>query len=110
MVLHRFHMASLAVAMIATAPLAHADAIDGDWCHAAQNLNIQGPKIRTPGGLEVTGEYTRHSFVYTIPASEAGAGAQVAMQLLSEETMTLTRTAGTSTIAQEVWKRCKPIS
>lgn len=86
-----------------------ADAIDGDWCFATQTLNIQGPRIRTPGGTEMTGDYTRHTFNYVVPAQEPGAGTSIAMQLLSEETMTLARVGGNEADRQ-LWKRCKPIS
>jgi hypothetical protein len=97
-------------ALIAISQDARADAIDGDWCHAAQNLNIQGARIRTPAGTEATGNYSRHAFEYVVPANETGAGTIVAMQLLGEETMTLTRATGPSLNAPEIWKRCKPIS
>ncbi len=91
------------------APEARADAIDGDWCFATQTLNIQGPRIRTPGGTEMTGDYTRHSFNYVVPAQEPGAGTGIAMRLLSEETMALAR-AGERDADHQLWKRCKPIS
>lgn len=103
--------AAFVAGLILTASLqsAHADAIDGDWCFSAQSLNIQGQQIRTPGGQQISGDYSRHAFSYTVPASEPGAGSTIAMQLLSEETMTLTRSTA-SAAAPEVWKRCKPIS
>lgn len=41
-----------AAALIMTSSNARADAIDGDWCYATQNLNIQGQRIRTPEGTE----------------------------------------------------------
>ena len=92
---------------ILSAFAAHADAIDGDWCFATQNLHIQGPRIRTPAGTEMTGDYTRHTFNYIIPANEPGAGTSIAMQLMSEELMTLSR-GGEA--ASETWRRCKPVS
>ena len=112
MALHRSYrrFAVATVTMLAGASIAQADAIDGDWCFAAQNLNIQGARIRTPAGTEMAGDYTRHAFTYTVPASELGAGTTVAMQLLSEETMALTRASGTAAAQPEVWKRCKPVS
>ena len=96
-----------AIVLAVSTPTARADAIDGDWCFATQNLNIQGPRIRTPGGNEMQGDYSRHTFNYVVPGNEAGAGSSIAMQLLSEEHMQLTR-GGTG--APEVWRRCKPIS
>ncbi len=92
--------------LVATADAARADAIDGDWCFATQNLNIQGPKIRIPSGIEIVGAYTRHSFEYTVPDNEPEAGKSIAMQLFGEELMQLTRAGG----APEMWRRCKPVS
>ena len=97
----------VALAIGTTTMAARADAIDGDWCFATQNLNIQGPRIRTPGGNEMQGSYTRHTFDYVIPANETGAGTAIAMQLMGEEYMQLSRGAGS---APEVWRRCKPVS
>ncbi len=96
-----------AAAILLLSPLsASADAIDGDWCFATQNLHIQGPRIRTPSGLEMTGDYSRHGFQYTVPTNEPGAGTAISMQLFSEELMQLTRAGG----APEMWRRCKPVS
>ena len=86
---------------------ARADAIDGDWCFATQNLNIQGPRIRTPGGNEMQGDYSRHGFSYVVPANETGAGTAIDMQLMGEELMLLTRN---KTGTPENWRRCKPVS
>ena len=61
-----------------------ADAIDGDWCFAVLTLNIQGPRLRTPAGHDVTGDYSRHAFKYVAPANEPDTGTAVTMQLLSE--------------------------
>jgi hypothetical protein len=95
-----------AIAVALTPVAARADAIDGDWCFATQNLNIRGPKLRLPSGLEITGDYDRHGFRYTVPANETGAGTAVSMQLFGEELMQLTRAKG----EPEMWRRCKPIS
>ena len=91
--------------LLASVP-ARADAIDGDWCFATLNLHIQGPRIRIPSGLEMTGDYSRHGFQYTVPANEPGAGTAISMQLFGEELMQLTRAGG----APEMWRRCKPVS
>ena len=80
---------------------ARAEAIDGQWCLGASHFEINGPNIRTPGGKDITGEYNRHGFRYVVPVNEEGAGTQIMMVLLNEETMHLTR--GTS--APETWKR-----
>jgi hypothetical protein len=94
------------VVLVASASVARADAIDGQWCLASSHFEINGPNIRTPGGNEIVGNYDRHGFSYVVPKNEEGAGMEIVMMLLNEETVRLTR--GTS--PPETWKRCKPIS
>jgi hypothetical protein len=106
-VLQRSAAAAAAALILGWGATARADAIDGDWCHAAQNLHIRGPDIRTPGGNQIKGDYDRHGFRYTVPANEPDAGTPVVMILNSEEQMTLTRK---SSPVPETWRRCKPIS
>jgi hypothetical protein len=78
-----------------------ADVIDGDWCAPdGRSFTIDGPNITTPGGAAITGDYTRHSFVYVVPQGENGSGTRVAMQLLNEETVHLTG------LLPEIWRRC----
>jgi hypothetical protein len=87
------------------APAARADVIDGDWCSGdGRHLAIRGSKILTPGGNQITGDYTRHSFNYVIPPNEKDAGQTVAMLLLNEETVRITPRPGAQ---PEVWLRCK---
>lgn len=87
--------------------VARADAIDGDWCLGSLTLNIQGPRIRTPGGAEMAGNYGRHDFSYVVPPNEPGAGSQIAMSLRGDELMLLQRAGDTT---PESWRRCKPTS
>jgi hypothetical protein len=95
-------VALLAVFSFATP--ARADAIDGDWCRTGQHMNITGSAIVTPGGQKTTGDYSRHAFSYVIPAGEAGAGANVSIQLLGEDLAHARQ--GSDTAIQE-WRRCK---
>ena len=83
---------------------ASADAIDGHWCfrNGALQLTIEGPRIVTPGGTKMTGEYDRHGFEYKVPAGEPGTGSQIVMSTIDDETMTLVRANGNS----ETWTRC----
>jgi hypothetical protein len=86
---------------------ARADVIDGDWCKAdGKRMKIRGPEIVTPGGNFTRGDYTRHSFVYVIPAGEAGAGETVSIILLSEY-LAHARQGGADAPLQ-VWNRCPP--
>ncbi len=87
-------------------PAARADAIDGQWCAIdGKRLDINGPRIRTPGGAQIQGDYDRHAFRYVVPAAEAGAGGTVNMRLLSDEVMHLTP-PGSANV--QVWNRCGP--
>jgi hypothetical protein len=96
------------LAVVALSAPARADKIDGEWCFASQSLQIDGPSIRTPGGNQIKGDYSRHNFSYVVPSSEPEAGAEIAMQLLSEEAMTLSRRKGGK--PEETWRRCKVTS
>jgi hypothetical protein len=101
---HRICTGLIAFVCLAAAP-AFADAIDGDWCSTAarRNLSIDGPRIVTPGGRTMQGEYSRHGFVYSAPSGEAEAGRRVELRLVNDRTM-LFRPEGAS--ADEVWNRC----
>jgi hypothetical protein len=94
--------------LLAGVAAARADVIDGEWCRATSHFIIDGPQIRTPGGQTVEGNYSRHAFRYRVPAPEEGAGSEITMLLLNEETLQLSR----PWVAEppEIWKRCKPTS
>jgi hypothetical protein len=71
---------------------ARADAIDGHWCHADGRLmSIAGPRIVTPRGSEIGGDYRRHFFTYHVPAAEPAAGTVVFMTQLNEQTIHVRR-------------------
>ncbi len=106
--LGRFLVLALAAGLPSRPALA--DAIDGDWCHGAQSLTIAGPRIRTPEGAEMTGDYNRHGFRYVVPDGAPQAGSEVVMVLNSEELMTLVRRSGGTQSQPESWRRCKPVS
>jgi len=98
---------AVAVGIFASGGAAHADAIDGDWCHAdGRRLSIRGPDMVTPGGHQIVGDYNRHGFVYVVPPGEAGTGDKVVMTLLSE-TLMHSRQGGDDAPVQ-VWNRCRP--
>lgn len=84
---------------------AWADAIDGDWCSAdGRHMSINGPRLVTPGGTHMEGQYRRHSFAYTVPASEPAAGTEVALVLIHDDLLHATRAGGDDV---EAWQRCK---
>ncbi len=99
-------------ATIMGAASARADVIDGDWCYSTnRHLMIKGPSIVTPGGTQLTGNYTRHSFIYVVPASEPGAGQTVNMVLINEDTVNLRMDTGGTQGPIQVWHRCAgPVS
>jgi hypothetical protein len=97
----------IAIALLALASPARADAIDGDWCRAdGKRMTIHGPAIRTPGGHDISGDYSRHFFSYVIPAGETGAGNKVDITLLGEY-LAHAREGGADAPVQE-WRRCQP--
>ena len=99
-------LALLLVVASGVAP-AMADRIDGNWCAGdGRTLTIEGPRIVTPGGADISGDYDRHAFAYTVPASEPGAGGKVLMVLVNEDTVRIAFGAAT----EEVWHRCDVVS
>ncbi len=95
----------LACAASALSLPAAADAIDGDWCRKdGQRLSIDGPKIVTPDGKSLTGNYDRHAFSYKAPAGSKRAGGKVNMSLMDEHNLQV-KWPGAKTA--EVWQRCK---
>lgn len=101
----RFAVFAAAAVCLAATP-ALADRIDGEWCDGTRNIIVNGPNITTPAGNAIVGNYGRHDFRYTIPASEPGAGATVEARLLNEENAQITYGAE----ASKVWRRCKVTS
>ena len=90
--------------LLFSASAAHADAIDGDWCLGTKTMSIRGSDIVTPGGKRMKGDYTRHSFSYTVPVGEPGAG-QIIDMILRSEYLLHARQGGKDAPLQE-WRRC----
>lgn len=109
-------LSALSALVIAAAALsagpAFADAIDGTWCKGdGRNMQISGPRILTPAGAEILGQYSRHAFSYVVGQTDAGA--TVSMVLVNETTIHLRRDGGaapTPPEAYEVWRRCEVIT
>lgn len=97
--------------LVSLALPARADAIDGEWCFKdGRRMSIRGPDIVTPGGTRMQGDYDRHGFAYVVPTGESGAGAQVFMVLLNEDTVYLwlgTPVPPRDEKGVEVWHRCQ---
>lgn len=96
-------------ALVLAAGPALADSIDGTWCNSSggKQISIAGSHIVTPGGKQLEGRYSRHSFAYTVPDSEPSPGAPVSMLLVNENT--IRATTGDEPTA-EVWHRCEQTS
>jgi len=102
---------AFAIAALAAAPPARADALDGDWCSpAGQSLRIEGPKIRLPSGLTIDGHYHRHTFDYQTPADDPDAGQIVHIQQINEGMMRLFRLKDGAPGEPELWRRCNVTS
>lgn len=98
-----FCLTALAAALMPA--VAGADAIDGHWCKGVSILSIDGPKIMTPGGTAMQGQYDRHGFEYVAPAGEADSGQTVVMALQGDDLMRLRRSSQPDTV--EDWHRCQ---
>jgi hypothetical protein len=97
-------VAIAALAGLVAAGPARADAIDGHWCtEGGLRLSIAGPSIVTPGGARLQGDYGRHDFAYTAPASDPGGPQRVTMRLRGENLMQV-EAAG----LDPLWRRCGP--
>jgi hypothetical protein len=105
-----FRLSLFAAATVAAAGSAMADVIDGDWCATdGRHMSIRGPAITTPGGKQLAGLYSRHSFSYVVPAPEQSAGSTITMRLINPETINLW--VGSVAVGPpEVWNRCTPVS
>ena len=97
----------VSVTFVSLTTTATADAIDGDWCaKMGRHLNIDGVKIKTPGGDNITGDYDRHGFTYVVPNGETHASKTIHMRMQSEDLVLLTLPDG----SVEKWNRCQIIS
>lgn len=94
----------VALALSLAGHSARADAIDGSWCLKGRHLNIEGPKMLTPGGRTIDGEYDRHGFIYKSPAGEKEAGAMVYIASIDDDSMTFR--VGSGDAKPQVWHRC----
>lgn len=102
-----FKLLLVSAASVIFATVAMADAIDGDWCaKMGRHLNIDDPKIKTPGGNNITGDYERHGFSYVVPNGEAHGSETIHMQMQSEDQILMTRPDGSI----EKWNRCNVVS
>ena len=104
-----FIAGGLILGAVAFSSPARADAIDGDWCSPdGKHLTIKGPAIKTPGGVDMSGNYTRHAFSYVVPEKEPNAGSTIFMSLMNETTVQVRE--GTPVAQPVVWKRCENIT
>ena len=102
----RLPILQVAAGVLLQTGIAHADAIDGDWCSTdGMRMSIRGEKIITPGGKQIEGNYSRHAFDYVIPAGENGSG-DVVNIVLRGEYLALSRQGPAQAPLRE-WHRCK---
>ena len=99
------------VLAVVSAGIAHADAIDGDWCNQdGSQILIDGNSIRLTDGTVVTGVYTRHKFSYIAPAGDAEAGKEILFAQRSEEEMRRVRDPQAMPEHADIWQRCRNTS
>ncbi len=102
---------ALAVAVLTAASPAYADRIDGDWCSKeGKNLRIDGPSIRTPAGIQTSGNYMRHEFMYEPPEGDPDKGQIIMMRQIHDELMQLSRVKDGVPGQTEEWRRCNVTS
>jgi hypothetical protein len=102
----RLPILQVAAGVLLQTGIAHADAIDGDWCSTdGMRMSIRGEKITTPGGKQIEGNYSRHAFDYVIPAGENGSG-DVVNIVLRGEYLAVSRQGPAQAPLRE-WHRCK---
>lgn len=109
-------LAAIGLALASALPfntIAKADRIDGEWCRDSYHFIIDGPRILTYGGTATTGEYSRHGFRYTAPATDPDSGSEIEMHLHSETTLELfRRVPGNPPVPGpgQIWNRCRVTS
>lgn len=95
------------LAIVWSPGIAHADALDGDWCSEEGNkLTIDGKIITTPAGRTIEGVYGRHRFQYTAPVGGWKSGKDIDIRQYSDTRMVLK--AGDE--RETEWRPCEHIS
>ncbi len=91
--------------------VAYADKIDGTWCSPdGKSMTIEGRRITTPGGNNLIGTYTRHTFTYDVPAGEPDEGSRIWSEQLNDEMIRVTRYRSEEPGEPVIWTRCEVIS
>ena len=70
-------------------------------------MSIEGPRMVTPGGNRIVGEYTRHTFSYVVPGDEPGGGTTTAMRQLHDQAI---RVFPDGMPEGQIWQRCPATS
>ena len=97
-------VAALTAAFTLFASPAWSDQIDGEWCHDdGRIMSIEGPRMVTPGGNRIAGEYTRHTVSYVVPEDESGAGTTTRMRQLHDQAI---RVWPDGEAEGQEWRRC----
>lgn len=103
-------LCGFAAGFLALPHAALADAIDGKWCRSdGRRMEISGPRITTPGGAVIDGDYTRHAFRYRVPDGEENGGTIRFLRLRGEDWVHAVP-AEQPGAEPEVWERCRLVS
>jgi hypothetical protein len=98
-------MFPVAAAILMGSATAHADSIDGNWCHdLGKRMTISGSTIVTPAGSRTIGNYGRHDFSYVVPVGDPGAGTKIEMVLMGELRVQVKE----GNAPPVIWNRCGP--
>lgn len=93
---------------------AFADQIDGMWCkpNASERMLIDGTRVITPEGSEVTARYSRHAIEYDVPEGERPHGGRIHAEQLDDNRIDVSRIQRTQTEppAHDIWTRCEDVS
>ena len=106
--------AALVLVGALSATPALADQIDGTWCKPNSNdrMSINGPRVITPEGNEVTARYSRHDIEYDVPEGERPVGGRIHAEQLDDNRIDVSRIKKDQKEppAHDIWKRCRDMS
>jgi len=110
---HARSIMSAACFVIVSTP-AMADRIDGIWCkpNSSERMMIDGERVITPAGNEVTARYTRHAIEYDVPDGERPQGGRIHAAQLDDNRIDVARIKRVQPEppAHDIWTRCEDIS
>lgn len=102
----KIRLALSLAALLAAAP-ALADSIDGKWCSEdGRRITIDGALgLWGTGGLKISGDYFRYTYLFPMPAGEPEAGQRVEMRFRRiDQSIAVKIGEG----EPKIWRKCPP--